>query len=55
VHRKYLAEEDVLFHIIDQKYRQMDFSTLWSHILRKTPAAEFAQIKALVSRLRALN
>jgi hypothetical protein len=38
-----------LFHIIDQKYRQMDFSTLWSHhILRKTPAAEFAQIKALV-------
>jgi hypothetical protein len=38
----------VLCHIIDQKYRHMDFSTLWSHILRRTPAAEFAQIKALV-------
>jgi hypothetical protein len=34
--------------VIDQKSRQMDFSTLWSHILRKTPAAELAQIKALV-------
>jgi hypothetical protein len=43
-----MAEWETLFHVIDRSLREMDFASLWAHLLIKIPAAEFTHIKPLV-------